>query len=96
MEALLAKLELGGTVVTADARHCQKQTVATIVKKGGDYLLMLKGNQPTLFEAVSDVFAQVSSRNTAQTKSLPVFRHEETDGSDRGRVEVRRCHAIDA
>jgi predicted transposase YbfD/YdcC len=27
---------------------------------------------------------------------VPVFRHEETDGSDHGRVEVRRSHAVDA
>lgn len=95
MDKLLSKLELGGAVVTADAMHCQKQTVATIRKQGGDYLLTLKGNQPTLLESVSDLFAQVSSRDTAQARSLRVFSHQETDGSDHGRVEVRRCHAMD-
>jgi hypothetical protein len=37
MDKLLSKLELGGgTVITADAMHCQKQTAATIRKQGGD------------------------------------------------------------
>ena len=28
--------------------HCQKEHVRTIVEKGGDFLLQIKGNQPTL------------------------------------------------
>ena len=39
---------LEGKTVTADALHCQKTTARTIVEKGGDYLLQIKGNQPTL------------------------------------------------
>ena len=40
--------ELEGKVITADALHCQKETAALIVEKGGDYLLQIKGNQPHL------------------------------------------------
>ena len=35
-------------IVTADALHCQRATAHTIVNKGGEYCLQLKGNQPTL------------------------------------------------
>ncbi len=48
-----------------------------------------------LSASVSDLYAQLSSRNTAQAAHVPVYRHEETDGSDHGRLEVRHCHAID-
>lgn len=37
-----------GKVITADALHCQKETAALIVERGGDYLLQVKGNQPQL------------------------------------------------
>jgi predicted transposase YbfD/YdcC len=53
---LLELLELRGAVVTIDAAGCQKEIAAAIRARGGDYLLALKGNQPTLHEQVSDFF----------------------------------------
>jgi predicted transposase YbfD/YdcC len=53
---LLELLELRGAVVTIDAAGCQKNIAAQIVAQGGNYLLALKGNQPTLHEQVSDFF----------------------------------------
>jgi hypothetical protein len=48
---LLEKLPaLDGKIITADALHCQKGHARTIVEKGGDYLLQIKGNQPTLLQ----------------------------------------------
>ena len=48
---LLEKLPaLDGKLITADALHCQKEHARTIVEKGGDYLLQIKGNQPTLLQ----------------------------------------------
>ena len=47
--ALLHSLPaLDDKLVTADALHCQKTTARAIGEKGGDYLLQIKGNQPTL------------------------------------------------
>ena len=48
---------LDGKLVTADALHCQKDTARAIVEKGGDYLLQIKGNQPTLL-ARAEAFDQ--------------------------------------
>jgi hypothetical protein len=46
---LLEKLApLDGKMITADALHCQRQHARTLVEKGGDYLLQIKGNQPGL------------------------------------------------
>lgn len=39
---------LEGKTVTADPLHCQKETARVIVDKGGEYLLQIKGNQPSL------------------------------------------------
>jgi hypothetical protein len=41
---------LEGKTVTADPLHCQKATAQIIVEKGGDYLLQIKSNQPSLLE----------------------------------------------
>lgn len=48
---LLEKLPaLDNKIITADALHCQKEHARTIVDKGGNYLLQIKGNQPTLLK----------------------------------------------
>lgn len=47
LEALPA---LDGKIITADALHCQRTHAATIVEKGGDFLLQIKANQENLFK----------------------------------------------
>jgi len=53
---LLKVLELKGALVTLDAAGCQKEIAKQIRDGGGDYLLAVKGNQPTLHVAVQGVF----------------------------------------
>src|SRR5262245_43652711 len=50
---LIELLDLEGCVVTIDAAGCQKEIAAQIVGRDADYVLALKGNQPTLHEQVS-------------------------------------------
>jgi predicted transposase YbfD/YdcC len=47
---LLALLQLKGCVVTADALHCHRAMAKAIVDRGGDYVLAVKENQPSLLE----------------------------------------------
>jgi hypothetical protein len=51
-QSMLDYLDIKGKTITADAMHCQKETCKKIVKKGGDYVFGLKGNQKTLFDDV--------------------------------------------
>lgn len=51
VRALLALLDLVGAVVTIDAMHCQDATAQAITDGGGDYVLTIKGNRPTLHAA---------------------------------------------
>ena len=81
--ALLGCLDLTGHLVTADALHCQNETAALIMERGGDYLLRLKGNRPAQSQAVAAYFADAET-----LASLPC--HETIDG-DHGRLEVRRA-----
>ncbi len=53
---LLELLALTGAVVTLDAMHGPKETAAKIRQKGADYVLLVKGNQPTLQEYLLSLF----------------------------------------
>ena len=49
---LLEQIELTDAVVTIDAMGCQKEIARTIVDGGGDFVISVKDNQPTLREAI--------------------------------------------
>ena len=53
---LLRRLDLAGALVTLDAAGCQKEIAEQIREQRGDYLLAVKGNQPTLRDAVAAAF----------------------------------------
>jgi predicted transposase YbfD/YdcC len=40
--------DLRNTVITVDALHCQRDHVAYLAERGADWILTVKGNQPTL------------------------------------------------
>ena len=63
---LLALLELKGAIVTLDAAGCQREIARQIRAQGGDYLLAVKGNQPTLHAAVEQVFADACGGEFAE------------------------------
>ena len=45
---LLAPMDLGGVLITADAMHTQRGTAQWIISRGAHYLLTVKDNQPGL------------------------------------------------
>ena len=53
---LLDALYVKGFLISIDAMGCQKSIAAKILEKGGDYLLTVKGNQPTLLARVEAAF----------------------------------------
>jgi len=48
MAPLLARLDLRGVVVTADAVHTQRRIAKKVVTAGGHYLLVIMGKQKDL------------------------------------------------
>jgi predicted transposase YbfD/YdcC len=62
---LLELLSLQGALVTIDAMGCQKDIAAQVVAGGGDYLLTVKDNQPTLLADIQDSFIQAHDTNFA-------------------------------
>lgn len=56
---LLSRLDLAGKIVLADALHTQVQTGQQILfEQGGDFLLTVKANQPTLQATLQKLFEQ--------------------------------------
>jgi predicted transposase YbfD/YdcC len=71
LDQLAANKQLEGALVTIDAMGCQVEIAAKIVAHKADYLLALKGNQPTLEADVVDYFRtappeEVTSKTTVE------------------------------
>jgi predicted transposase YbfD/YdcC len=54
---VLAAVPLAGRVVTGDALYCQTALCRQIRRQQGDYLVIVKANQPDLLWAVATLFA---------------------------------------
>lgn len=79
--ALLAEVDLTNVVVTGDAAHAQHDTAAYLaIRRGGHYVLTVKGNQPTLLDQVAGVLPPAA----------PGSEHHVTEDRIKGRV-VRRA-----
>jgi predicted transposase YbfD/YdcC len=48
LRELLNTMDIAGSVITADAMHCQRETARHIIDRDAHYVLTVKDNQPTL------------------------------------------------
>jgi predicted transposase YbfD/YdcC len=87
---LLTLLDLKGALVTIDAMGCQKEIASKIVAGGGDYLLVVKGNQDGL---LSDIQQTVSQALEGQLPRRAVAQHT-TREQGHGRQEERTCVVV--
>ena len=78
---LLRLLDLRGALVTIDAMGCQVEIADKIVAHKADYLLALKGNQPTLEADVEDYFRTAPADELVSKKPTVEKGH--------GRIETR-------
>ena len=53
---LIQRIDWRGRVLTGDALFCQQSICQQVIDLGGDYLLIAKENQPTLFEDIRLLF----------------------------------------
>lgn len=87
MDDLIEELTLTGLVVTVDAMHTQVATAEAIIKAGGDYLMVVKENQPTLKREIELVFETTTLADTVTLASSTT-----THGS---RIETRSIAVSD-
>lgn len=67
---------------------CQKAIIRQIVAQGGDYVVAVKENQPTLYADISLFLQEARAGGVG-----PVGYHREVDGGH-GRVETRQCWTV--
>lgn len=82
----LGLIALKGKVVTGDALHCNRRTVAAINAQGGDWCLALKANQDSLLSDARACFGKTR-------QSHPVAR---TEDAGHGRKETRTAVVVSA
>ena len=87
---LLKNLELKGAIITTDAMGSQKEIAAQIIEGGGDYVLAIKDNHPTLTQAIAEHFDKVHEEGLVEND----VRQHQTIDEKHGRSEKRiYCHA---
>src|SRR5205807_2682485 len=77
--ALLARIAWPGRVLTGDALFCQRHLCQQVLDAGGDYLLLVKENQPTLYADIELLFDP-----PAHSTPLPLLDRREASTRDRG------------
>ena len=87
---ILNMFEVTGAIITADAIHCQKETIKQIVDKGGDYIIQIKENQKNLYKDISLLFDD----NLADKNSTSEYLESETTELNGGRIEKRKCYVL--
>jgi predicted transposase YbfD/YdcC len=83
MEDVLRGLLLEGRVITVDALLTQRAIAQQLVEGGGDYVMIVKGNQPQLQQDIRLVFQEPIARTEIITAC-------ETVDYGHGRLEERR------
>jgi predicted transposase YbfD/YdcC len=83
MQEVLRELVVAGRVVTVDALLTQRAIAQSIMEGDGDYVMLVKGNHPQLYDDLHLVF------HDAPTRAEPLAAIETVDAGH-GRLEQRR------
>jgi predicted transposase YbfD/YdcC len=89
---LLELLDLTGCIVTIDAMGCQKEIAAAIRGRDADYVLAVKENQPSLYEAIHQAFMAHADEDFTD----PDLRRLKTVQRGHGRDEIREYYIAPA
>lgn len=89
----IRQIDWQGRVLTGDALYCQQALCAQVVEVGGDYLLIVKENQPTLLADIVQLFAPLTAEEQARTgvhtvHPLPIATYRTVE-KGHGRLEER-------
>ncbi len=87
---LIQHIDWQGKVLTGDALYCQRCLCSALRRAGGDYLFLVKGNQPQLLEDLRLLFAPPSPAKRAGEGVLRLpEQHAQTTEKAHGRLDIR-------
>ncbi len=84
-------LEIAGSMITIDAMGCIKDITSLIIKKKGDYILALKGNQKLQYKDVKEWFKVAQQKKYLGRK----YNYYEQIEAEHHRVEKRPVWTVD-
>ncbi len=90
--ALLEMLVLKGAIVTIDAAGAYVPIVEAITDGGGEYVIAVKQNQPTLH---AEAVAAIAAMRAGEYPGVAQGSDQEVD-KGHGRIEIRRCFVIES
>src|SRR5205807_9883802 len=91
---LIQHIDWKGKVLTGDALYGQRCLCAALRSAGGDYLFLVKGNQPQLLEDLRVLFAPVPAAKRAGEGILRLPEQQaHTTEKGHGRVDMRSIRA---
>jgi predicted transposase YbfD/YdcC len=85
--SLIARLDWHGRVFTGDALYCQRQLCEQVLAAGGDYLILVKDNQPTLHDDLRHLF-------DPPHRTLPLSDQREAQSYDNGHGRHREVRHL--
>jgi predicted transposase YbfD/YdcC len=88
---LLRLIDVQNSIVSIDAGGCYREIAAQIADQGGQYVLAVKDNQPTLRADLERVFSEGDDarRRSADELPRPVVVHLHDTDNGHGRIEER-------
>lgn len=86
---LVKTLDLRGKIVSGDALLAQRTLSTEIVKRGGEYIWVIKDNQPETLAAIQELFAPEPCVPGFSPASHDDFQTAETIDKGHGRIEKR-------
>lgn len=92
MIELLDLINVENKIITADAMHCQKKTAEKIRETKCDYVLCVKGNQPTLHADISLYIEDLKNSRAKSDKEKYITAC--TTEKNKSRYEKRTCYLI--
>lgn len=88
---ILEQVDVEGAIISGDAHFTVPESAERIIDAKADYLLAVKGNQPTLYAEMENFFDQAHAVEWEEVSNL--F-HQETD-KGHGRIEIREVRVIE-
>ncbi len=90
MQSILSCMSIEGSIITADAMHCQTETAEMVREGGADYVLQVKDNQKNLLTEIS-IFFHKTYRDAPEL--LAQGHYHELDG-EHGRINDQHYQVL--
>jgi hypothetical protein len=94
---LILHIDWKGKILTGDALYCQRCLCLALLLAGGDYLFIVKGNQPQLYDDLRLLLAPLPPTKRAGEGILKLpEQHVQTQNKGHGRLEIRSIRVSSA